>query len=45
LSHSSTGDTSLDMKGKCISNIHGYEQLGYYANFEEYKAALASCIS
>jgi hypothetical protein len=44
LSHSSTGDT-LDMKGKCISNIYGYEQKGYYANLEEYKAALASCIS
>ena len=45
ISHfSTTPTTGLDIKSKCISNILGFEQKGYYSNAEELKAALASCI-
>jgi hypothetical protein len=35
---------STDVDGKCIKNVLAFEQNGYYANFEEYNTASASCI-
>ena len=35
---------STDIEGKCIKDVLAFEQKGYYANLEEYKAASASCI-
>ena len=35
---------SRDIEGKCIKDVLAFEQKGYYANLEEYKAASASCI-
>jgi hypothetical protein len=35
---------SIDAEGKCIRNVLAFGQMGYYANFEEYQAAYASCI-
>jgi competence protein ComGF len=35
---------SSDVDGKCINNVLAFEQQGYYANLEGYKAASASCI-
>jgi hypothetical protein len=35
---------SPDVEGKCIKDVLAFEQKGYYANLEEYKAASASCI-
>jgi hypothetical protein len=35
---------SSDVEGKCIKDVLAFEQKGYYANLEEYKAASASCI-
>ena len=35
---------SSDVDGKCVKDVLAFEQKGYYANLEEYKAASASCI-
>jgi len=35
---------SSDVDGKCIKNVLAFEQKGYYANLEGFKAASASCI-
>jgi hypothetical protein len=35
---------STEVEGKCIKDVLAFEQKGYYANLEEYKAASASCI-
>jgi hypothetical protein len=35
---------STDVEGKCVKDVLAFEQKGYYANLEEYKAASASCI-
>ena len=35
---------SSDVEGKCVKDLLAFEQKGYYANLEEYKAASASCI-
>ena len=35
---------SSDVEGKCVKDVLAFEQKGYYANLEEYKAASASCI-
>jgi hypothetical protein len=35
---------STDVEGKCIKDVLAFEQKGYYANLEGYKAASASCI-
>ena len=35
---------STDVDGKCVKDVLAFEQKGYYANLEQYKAASASCI-
>ena len=35
---------STDVEGKCVKDDLAFEQKGYYANLEQYKAASASCI-
>ena len=35
---------SSDVDGKCIKDVLTFEQQGYYANLEGYKAPSASCI-
>ncbi len=35
---------STEVDGKCIKDFLAFEQKGYYASLEEYKAASASCI-
>src|ERR1044071_6643174 len=35
---------STDVEGKCVKDVLAFEQKGYYANLEQYKAASASCI-
>ena len=35
---------STQVEGKCIQNVLAFEQKGYYADLEQFKAASASCI-
>ena len=35
---------SSDVDGKCVKDVLAFEQQGYYASLEGYKAASASCI-